>query len=200
VEKKMKKLSSVCLVAIALTMGCAVNAKNINSNQSYYWYDGDRQVEVHLDETLIADFNRGSDVAAKAATDSNLSAGKKISGAQLWKVTPGSSSGLALKSVKSQDQSGAYSPVFRESQTSGAMRALPGGVVVQFPPDWDESRISQWVSDQGQSIESKAEFGTNFYIIASPSGLASLEIANGLYETGDVLLASPNWWRERYAK
>jgi hypothetical protein len=185
VEKKMKKLSSVCLVAIALTMGCAVNAKNINSNQSYYWYDGDRQVEVHLDETLIADFNRGSDVAARAATDSNLSAGKKISGAQLWKVTPGSSSGLALKSVKSQDQSGAYSPVFRESQTS---------------PNWDESRISQWVSDQGQSIESKAEFGTNFYIIASPSGLASLEIANGLYETGDVLLASPNWWRERYAK
>lgn len=195
----MKKLSSICLVAAILTMGCAVNAKNGNNSQSYYWYDGDKQLEVHLDETLIADFNPQSDLAAKAAKNTNLSPGKKISGAQLWKVTSGSSNS-AMYAVKSQDQTGAYSPVFRESQATGKMRALPGDVIVQFAPDWDESRVSQWVSDQGQSIKSKAEFGTNFYILATPAGLASLEVANSLYETGEVLLASPNWWTERYPK
>lgn len=195
----MKKLSSVYLMAVMLTMSCAVNAKNASTNQSYYWYDGDRRITVHLDETLIADFNSGSDIAAKAANNTYISPDKKISGAQLWKVVSGSSDS-AMNAVKSQDQTGSYSPVFRASQTTGQMRALPGGVIVQFAPDWDESRINQWVSDQGLSIKCKAEFGTNFYILATPSGLASLEIANSLYETGEVLLASPNWWTERHLK
>ncbi|MFT6907133.1 MAG: hypothetical protein ACJAS1_003807 [Oleiphilaceae bacterium] len=204
-EKKMNKLASVYFIAAMLTMGCTVNAKNtsadnsIGASQSYHWYDGNKKITVHLDEALIADFNPDSDQAAKAAKNTNLSSYKKIAGAQLWKVDPGSMAS-AKATVKSQSKTGAYSEVLRDSKAKGQMRALPGGVIVQFANDWDEARVSAWINEQGLSIDSKAEFGSNFYILTTPSGLESLEIANRLYETGEVLLASPNWWKAVYPK
>lgn len=202
----MKKLTSIYIVAFLLTMGCSVNAKDSNSKnskintttQAYQWYDGSKQKTVYLDETMIADFNPQSVATTKAAHNSNLSAAKTINGTRLWKLTSGSSKS-ALNSIKSKNQAGSYSPVFRTSQ-GGQMRALPGSIIVQFASDWDESKIRQWTVENGQTISSKASFGTNFYILTSPAGLASLEIANRLYETGDVLLATPNWWVERHVR
>lgn len=192
----MKKLTGVFFVVIMLTMGCSLNAKvsDEGAAQSYHWYDGNEQRTVYLDATMIADFNPQSDVATKAAQGASLSKGRKVGGAMLWKLDS-STAKSSLNVSKSLVQKGAYSPVFRSSK-AGSARALPGGVIVQFASDWDETRIEQWVSDQGQSIESKATFGTNFYILATQSGMVSLETANRLYETGDVLLASPNWWKE----
>lgn len=197
----MKKLTSVSFVVVMLTMGCALNAgvSDASPAQPYHWYDGDRQRTVYLDETMIADFNPQSDTAAKAASNTGLSADRTTGGARLWKLSSGSTK-AALNTVKSQDQTGKYSPVFRDAQTSKQVRALPGNVIVQFAGDWDEARIKQWVSDQGQLIDSKASFGTNFYILSTPAGMASLEIANTLFETGDVLLASPNWWKESHPR
>lgn len=197
----MKKLTGVFFVVIMLTMGCSLNAKvsDAGAAQSYHWYDGDKQRTVYLDATMIADFNPQSDVAAKAAKSASLSTGKKVGAAMLWKLDA-SSEESTLNVSKSLVQKGAYSPVFRNSQAGSEMRALPGGVIVQFASDWDEARIEQWVSDQGQSIDSKAAFGTNFYILATPPGMESLETANRLYETGEVLLASPNWWKEPHLR
>lgn len=198
----MNKLTSVFFVVVMLTMGCSLNAKVSDAGaaaQPYHWYDGDKQRTVYLDQTMIADFNPQSDATTKAASDTGLTAGKTIGGTRLWKLSSGSTK-TALNTVKSQVQTGKYSPVFRDTQASGQARALPGNVIVQFADDWDEAKIKQWVSDQGQSIDSKATFGTNFYILTTPPGMASLEIANTLFETGDVLLASPNWWKEPHLR
>lgn len=197
----MQRLMSISVFAVMLTMGCALNAgvRDASAAQPYHWYDGDKKRTVYLDETMIADFNPRPDTAAKAASASGLSAGRTVSGVRLWKVSSGSAT-LALKTVRSRDLTGKYSPVFRDGWTTGQMRALPGNVIVQFASEWDEARINKWVSDQGQSIDRKASFGTNFYILATPPGIASLEIANALFETGDVLLASPNWWQEPHLK
>ena len=189
---------SVSIFAVMLTMGCALNANVSGSNatQSYHWYDGDKKRTVYLDETMIADFNPQSAATTKAVNNSGLSDGRTVAGARLWKVSTGGSSKFALKTVKSQDLTGKYSPVFRANQASGQIKALPGNVIVQFASDWDEAKIKQWVSDQGQTIDSKASFGTNFYVLSTPPGMASLTTANTLFETGDVLMASPNWWKE----
>jgi hypothetical protein len=198
----MKKLSSALCVVAMLTMGCSLNAKVSNAGhtgQAYQWYDGDKQRTVYLDATMIADFNPQSDASAKAAKSNGMSVSKTVGGARLWMLTSGTKKS-ALDSVKAKNVSGAYSPVFRTSQAGNQLSALPGKVIVQFASDWDEDKIKQWVSDQGQTIDSKASFGTSFYILATPPGLASLEIANRLYETGEVLLASPNWWKEVHKK
>lgn len=197
----MKKLTSVIFVVIMLSMGCALNAKvnDANAAQAYHWYDGQQQRTLHLDDSLIADFNPQSESAAKAAKNTGLSADKTVGGARLWKLSTGTTA-TALTSVKAKNQSGSFSPVFRDAQASSRLMALPGNVIVQFASDWDEARIEQWVSDQGQAIDSKASFGINFYILKTPPGIASLQIANSLFETGEVLMASPNWWQQKYPK
>lgn len=200
----MKKLTSVFFVVVMLSMGCSLNAKVSDTGgttavQAYQWYDGDKKKTVYLDETMIADFNPQSAATTKAASNSGLTAARTTGGATLWKVTSGSTKS-SLSTIKSANQPGAYSPVFRSSQANGQTSALPGNVIVQFASDWDEAKVRQWVSEQGQSIASKASFGINFYILSTPPGMESLEIANRLYETGEVLLASPNWWKEPHLR
>jgi hypothetical protein len=38
------------------------------------------------------------------------------------------------------------------------------------------------------------------WLVSSAPGLPALELANRLYESGDFLAASPNWWRPRALK
>jgi hypothetical protein len=199
-ENKMKKLTGVISIVIMM-MGCSLNAKTTNSGtiQPYHWYDGGEKRIIYLDENMIADFNATSETAAKAATSSGMTPVRTIGNVRLWTMSSFSAK-AALNTIKANDSTGSYSSVFRSSEKGGPLSALPGRVIVQFPSDWDEGRIKQWVSDQGETINGKASFGTNFYILDTPPGLVSLETANRLYETGDVLLASPNWWKESFLK
>ncbi len=38
------------------------------------------------------------------------------------------------------------------------------------------------------------------WLVATPAGLASLDLANRLHESGDFESASPNWWQFRARK
>jgi hypothetical protein len=40
----------------------------------------------------------------------------------------------------------------------------------------------------------------NTYLIESEPGLASIATANRIYESGQVVSSTPNWWKEHEAK
>jgi hypothetical protein len=163
--------------------------------ERYTWYDGDQPRQVWLDEELIAEFGAGgktdtmrsvSPQAQEVPTDQR--------GVRLWRVPAGSARALAqLRSA----EAGKYSPVLRDGTDAQArMRALPGNVIVHLNPSWSEAQVSAWLEQKGLEPVRKLSFGTNVYLLRSAPGLESLELANRLYESGEVVAAIPEWWQE----
>jgi len=67
-------------------------------------------------------------------------------------------------------------------------------------PDWSQKEIEAWFDAHALTVIKPLTFAPNTFLIQAESGLDSLKTANRIYETGDVVLASPNWWQEVVAR
>lgn len=92
----------------------------------------------------------------------------------------------------------AGSPVFRTGTTGVAM-ALPGGVILTPKSGTNEAKLIESLRAKGLDIE-RPIGGTGAYLLRSKEGMAALELANQLHESGEFESVSPNWWRERQKK
>jgi hypothetical protein len=85
------------------------------------------------------------------------------------------------------------SPVLRDE--SGRLRALPGGVLVQLrrplPPEQAQALL------QGAGLAPTRAINDTLWLVDSPLGLASLQLANRLHRSGQFASAQPSWWLER---
>jgi hypothetical protein len=97
-----------------------------------------------------------------------------------------------LKDVPSMLQS----PVLRDE--SGRARALPGGVLLVIDAALDDAAARALIERHG-AVAVRRVAGP-VWLVASPPGLASLDLANRLAETGVFGSAQPNWWVERPKK
>lgn len=88
------------------------------------------------------------------------------------------------------------SPVLRDE--SGRMRALPGGVLVVLAAPTDDAGARALIARAG-AVPVRA-VGAGTWLVESPAGLASLELANRLHATGLFAAAQPNWWVARALK
>jgi hypothetical protein len=92
------------------------------------------------------------------------------------------------------------SPLFFDnSALNGTPRALPGGVLVELkaPTEPDTARL-QLESDGLTPV--RAIVGNRIWLVASPPGLAALELANRLQQGGRYASVQPNWWQPRVPK
>jgi hypothetical protein len=96
---------------------------------------------------------------------------------------------LATKSVSG-------SPVFRAGET-GTPMALPGGVILN--PKYGDAGVQARLKARGLVIE-RLIGNSGALLVRSAEGMASLDLANELHESGEFESVSPNWWRERRKK
>ncbi|NBT78261.1 MAG: hypothetical protein EBQ78_01080 [Betaproteobacteria bacterium] len=92
------------------------------------------------------------------------------------------------------------SPLFFDNPAlNGTPRALPGGVLVELkiPTETNAARL-QLESDGLTPV--RAIVGDRIWLVASPPGLAALELANRLQQGGRYASAQPNWWQPRVPK
>lgn len=73
--------------------------------------------------------------------------------------------------------------------------ALTGEIIVHFKQDWDENRITEWAKTKNIEIIQKYPFSSNTYLFKVGPGLQSLDLANQIYLSGDVIYSYPNWWK-----
>jgi hypothetical protein len=137
---------------------------------THAWEDGGARRGLWLDASVRADF---SPALAGRGTVLRQSAGP-------------------LKDVPDALQS----PVLRDE--SGRARALPGGVLVVFAEPADDAAVRALIASHGANVARRVNETT--WLVASPPGLASLELANRLAATGAFASAQPNWWTERVRK
>lgn len=154
-----------------------------------HYYDGEQARRVTVQPDLRAEFSPGSQRrAALSATGAVPLQGIGDSLVRIYQV-PATAQRTAAP--------GAGSAVYREGDSpAGRLMALPGGVMVKFKPEWTRAQIDAWVSGRGLALERKLAMSGNWFLLSTPAGEASLNTANAIFESGEVLAASPNWWKQ----
>lgn len=180
------KMALIALVFCLLSGSAAIAAGPAGD----YYYDGAQKRALLLDDTLVAAFGAAS-TAVKSALPGAQTA-KVNGGATIYRIQAGS-----YKSAQAAAPGAAVSPVFHEGGSSaGRLMALPGGVLVNFKADWTAQQVTDWAAAKGLAVDKKLAIGQNWYVIKSAPGQASLDIANQIHQSGEVVSASPNWWKE----
>ena len=143
--------------------------------KTYSWEDGDRTLNVVLQEDLVV--QKTSEVTAADVVVSK----RAVSSMVEKQTSPGSDTG----------------PVFK-SESGGELMTLPGGVLLALDPTWDETQVADFFSENGISADqvSELDFIENGFVVETGSGFPSLDLANELASHDGVLISSPNWSRE----
>lgn len=153
-----------------------------------HYFDGGIRRTVTLDPELLAHF---------AAPPSPVS-----SGTAMGRTVGAGSAEPFVKLHRRTDPlprtvGGVSSPVYREGTSpAGRLMALPGDVMIRFKPDWSDGQVRDWASAKGLTLVRKLNITGQWYLVASPAGIASLELANTLHQSGELLSATPNWWKQ----
>jgi hypothetical protein len=137
---------------------------------THAWHDGATTRALTLEPGLRADFSAG--LAARPVV-------LRASTGPLKDVSP------ALQS-----------PVLRDE--SGRARALPGGVIVVLAAPLDDAAARALLATHGATAA--RPLSARAWLVESPAGLGSLELANRLAATAAFAGAQPNWWVERALK
>ena len=140
----------------------------------YTWEDGDHTRQVWLDPELA--------VKGDAATG------------PLGEAVVQVAEGSAVRGDGGSGESGL--PVFRSP--SGALMALPGGVLLLLDSGWTEAETSAFFSRNGikGARVSELDYLPNGFFVETDPGFPSLNLANDLADQDGVELSSPNWWTE----
>lgn len=178
-----------------------------DDRQQRYWYDGNRKRTLRVDPDWIADFRSRTGAGANEviANESDTDASSAAQPAKANRIAPGArraSSRSPLERVQREDgarttREAGVSEVLRNE--AGSPRALPGGVIVRLHES-NRRNAHDILVDAGLRPVRALDPEQRTWLVESPAGLESLELANRLHESGRFESASPNWWRPRAPK
>ncbi len=104
----------------------------------------------------------------------------------------------ALSSIQALPYINYASPVFyrtpdKETGKTFGRKVLTDEIMVDFPVEYPEEQILEIENEYGLVRLEASSYFPNEFVYQAPSPLEALEIANTLYESGKVQLATPNW-------
>jgi len=151
-------------------------ARNADANASgqAHWFDHGRRRALRVDPDWVADFR-----------DSKPRFERRDARAS------------RPESEKAAPLAAGVSPVLRDE--TGAARALPGGVIVRLR-EADLADPRKALADAGLEALRPIDPEERTWLVASPAGLETLDLANRLHESGRFESVTPNWWRPRALK
>lgn len=141
-----------------------------NNAPVYYWYDGNKKREIVIASDKVADFSKSA-VIVDAAVATKSSTGATNT-----------------------------SEVFVDAKSGRMSRALPGGVLVRFKAVTSQSEANALLQPFGTRTVRAIGGSGKSWLVQSEPGMASLDLANALYESGQFQSASPNWFKQRATK
>lgn len=173
----MKSIRTLIVLG-AMALATTACAQQKITSKPYIWYDGGKPRQIWLDNSLVADLGkRGAANASAAASKESVRILNR-----------------AEKLGQEALQNSTTAEVFRDSP-NGPVRTLPGNVIVRLDAGWTREQVDAWLVSNALPQGRRLSANSNLYVIPSPPGLASLELANRLQESGGVVWAQPDWWQ-----
>ena len=200
--KRFVAVLALFLATAAVTLGHRAFAQGSPPGPVVYtWVEDGKLRQVWLDPNLIAEFGP---TGGQGEPGAGLREAKGLSGSgpviRFWAVEEQMTQEAGLTMLRTENPVGRFSPVFHFHPTGGAKLALPGNVILFLDPGWDSDQVTDWVAEHGVQVVSTLTFGKNILLVASPSGLETLAVADGLRQLDGVVQAVPNWWIERFTR
>ncbi|MDZ4262670.1 MAG: hypothetical protein U1B30_10105 [Pseudomonadota bacterium] len=162
--------------------------------QTMRYFDGQRWREVWVNEREVVEFfPPGQAVAARAVAPAATLLVEGV-GVRIWRL--GQQAGEAVAVSRALAPAKQLSPVFHLSSVGGSRLALTGNIVVRFKPEWSDKQIQAWIAAQNLTQIKMLNGVSAIYVISVGSGLDALARANAIQESGAVVYAMPEWWRE----
>lgn len=157
---------------------------------SLYWYDGKRKRMLSLDSDTLADF--GSNPQRPAAKP---------------KMIDQTAASISKARLSTDQENTGVSPMFKDAASGQYAGALPGGVMVRTLRPMNIDTVMGIARAFGSSVlrpigspPGTADSAHDFWLFEADAGLAALELANRIHESGQVSSAAPNWWKPRQRK
>jgi hypothetical protein len=168
-------------------------AQSASVNGSYHWWRGKEKIPLELVSDHVVDFAPSESQNPASQSLKPLSIKKLRGGVQVLKYTKADfSKAMMAKSVANQRTS----PLFRQG---GELIAFSGGVVVTFRAGVTESKVREFCAQQGLVLKRKYTLTEEqqIWVVDSPAGLESLNLANELSENQSNLIevARPSFWQ-----
>ncbi len=187
--------SAICKL-IAGVIFCVLTSTAVAQESSpYVWYDGKIRHEVHLKKNLVAEFG-SKDQLASSATAQKLTAKtiKQKGGVRIMQLNA-----EGLQKVETSGLGPNQSPVFSDSPSGVALRALPGGILVTFSDRKNSDEIRAWGHENKLELDHVLPTTTaTIALFKTPPGLNSLSEANRTRKLSGITAAQPNWWTEKW--
>ncbi|MBW6495262.1 MAG: hypothetical protein K0B16_12050 [Burkholderiaceae bacterium] len=185
----MKMLLPLTIVVLLASGGLEVQAQSAKPSQrpvvtkksgaaapvapaQAYWYDGAVRRPLAIDPDAVADFTQPGTAAPRGRPR------------------------LTEASATAAGKAGAnVSPVFRGvGAPASEVRALPGGIIVTLRTASTAEAANQLLAPFGLSVTRPVD-GTGLrWVVATAAGMAALETANRLHESGAFAAVTPDWW------
>jgi hypothetical protein len=167
-------------------------------DESVEYSDGTTTRKLWLSKDLVAEFNPSDAgrTAILAADPGATEVAQPQPVVRIWRLA-GAQRGEAFSRAVSNPAL-RVSPVLHEGPSDAMpMRALPGGVVVTFKPEWDRARIDEWLARKSLSIQGDAVVAeSNMWLVGTAPGVSALIVAAELRKTGEFVDVAPNFWRQ----
>jgi hypothetical protein len=192
---KTTTLFSAVLLSACVTVGVA-DAAPAASTAAYYYDEGARR-PLTLQPGLIAEVGPGQATVVKSA----LPTAEVVHASSAATVYKAGAAEVLQTLASSRLPQARLSPVYRDGTGGpGSLRALPGGVLVNFKPEWTAAQVGAFVSQRGLTLGQKLNLAGNWYLVNTPAGEAALRAANAIQESGAVVSSAPNWWQQASAR
>ncbi len=166
--------------------------------QTMHYFDGQRWREVWVNEREVVEFFQPGQAGVARALTSDLTPAATLLeegvGVRIWRLDQQAGEAVAVSRALAPAKQ--LSPVFHLSSTGGSRLALSGNIVVRFKPEWSDKQIQAWIAAQNLTQIKMLNGVSATYVISVGSGLDALARANAIQESGAVVYAMPEWWRE----
>lgn len=162
----------------------------------YYWRDGQDKVILKLVPSHIIEFS-GDEIKSGARRNFQVVNEKKLmGGVRLLRLSKSDFTKL-VKEKGVNNQTIKNSPLFKQGSD---YKALPGGVVVTFKSGLTDAEIQSFCQSQGLILKRKYSLKnqlSSIWLVDSPPGLASLDLANSILENHSEIVekSRPNFWQ-----
>ncbi|MCH7476856.1 MAG: hypothetical protein IIA14_01995 [SAR324 cluster bacterium] len=200
--KPLVAILALFLVTAGVTLGHRAFAQGSPPGQGVYtWVEDGKLRQVWLDPKLIAEFGP---TGGQEGPGAGVREAKGLSGSgpviRFWTLEEQTTQEAGLTMLRTANPVGRFSPVFHFQPNGVAKLALPGNVILFLDPGWDSDQVTDWVAEHGVQVVSALNFGKNILLVASPSGLETLAVADGLRQLEGVVQSVPNWWFEPFTR
>lgn len=181
--------------------GCQVGAAGVIHGeagsaltQSVRYFDGLRWREAWVSEREVVEFYQPGQARTAGSAAPGATLLVEGGGVRIWRLSQPSAGGAAMS--RALAPSSMVSPVFHLSSLGGSRLALSGNIVVRFKSEWSEAQIQKWIATQTLTQIKRLNGIKPTYVLGVGGGLEALARANAIHESGEVVYAMPEWWRE----